>query len=153
MRGTGEDSAAALLTHPWVVAVCETVLGRGYSHVDTPVPSAHEEQWHRDVPACTDAHKARRITSLVFEVTTASTPSEMGALELAPGTHWETGSEWQDGLYPPESEWPRYAQIAQRRLSQIGDIIARSPLAVHRSTAGRSQHVIVLRVAAAGARL
>src|SRR4051812_35222034 len=44
-----------LITHPWVVAVCEAVLGPEYSIVeigfDVPNPGAVDQPWHRDFPA------------------------------------------------------------------------------------------------------
>ncbi|MDB5231867.1 MAG: phytanoyl-CoA dioxygenase, partial [Chitinophagaceae bacterium] len=44
-----------LVTHPWVKAVCETVLGPEYKIVeigfDVPNPGAVEQPWHRDFPA------------------------------------------------------------------------------------------------------
>ena len=44
-----------LATHPWVVAVCEAVLGKEYKIVeigfDVPNPGAQVQPWHRDFPA------------------------------------------------------------------------------------------------------
>lgn len=147
-----------LVTHPWVVAVCETILGPDYEIVelgfDVPFPGAQDQPWHRDFPSPVETYKGRRLTSLAFNMTTVDTVPEMGPFEIAPGTHWETGLEWPNGMFPPESDWPRYAQIAQPKLPQIGDISARSALAVHRGTANRSQHarpVLVIGVDAPGA--
>ncbi len=47
-----------LATHPWVVAVCNAVLGPEYKIVeigfDVPNPGAKDQPWHRDFPAPPD---------------------------------------------------------------------------------------------------
>jgi hypothetical protein len=62
-----------IATHPWFVAVCETVLGPDYKIVevgfDIPFPGAADQPWHRDffVPEATT--KGRRLNSLAFNLT------------------------------------------------------------------------------------
>src|SRR5687768_10704972 len=63
-----------LITHPWVVFVCEAVLGPEYKVVeigfDVPNPGAKDQPWHRDFPAPEDTIKGRRLNSLAFNLTT-----------------------------------------------------------------------------------
>ena len=147
-----------LATHPWVVEVCTTVLGPRYEIVelgfDVPLPGAKNQPWHRDFPSPKETYEQRRITSLAFNVTAVDAVLEMGPFEIAPGTQWEPGLEFEHQMFPPESEWPRYQAIAQQKLPQMGDISVRSALTIHRGTANRSQHprpVLVLGVDAPGA--
>jgi hypothetical protein len=147
-----------LVTHPWVVAVCETALGPDYQIVelgfDVPFPGAMNQPWHRDFPSPVETYRDRRLTSLAFNLTAVDTRPDMGPFEIAPGTQWEQGGDWNRGMFPPEHEWPRYAQLAQAKLPQMGDISARSALAVHRGTANRSTEArptLVLGVDAPGA--
>jgi hypothetical protein len=57
-------------------------------------------------------------------------------------------------MFPAEEDWPRYAALAQQKLTKMGDISARSALTIHRGTANRSDKkrpTLVLGVDAPGA--
>lgn len=147
-----------LVTHPWFVDVCERILGPKYEIVelgfDIPFPGAKDQPWHRDFPAPVETWRDRRLTSLAFNLTTVDTIPEMGPFEIAPGTQWERGEDWPDGMFPPASEAPRYASLAQQKLPQMGDLSVRSALTIHRGTANRStfaRPVLVVGVDAPGA--
>jgi hypothetical protein len=147
-----------LTTHPWVTAVCEAVLGQGYVFVeigfDVPNPGAMKQPWHRDFAAPPETVGGRRISSLAFNVTTVDVTPEMGPFEIAPGTQWDDGSEFDHGMFPPKSFFPRYDERAERKLPQIGDIAVRTALTIHRGTANRSETarpVLVVGVEAADA--
>ena len=147
-----------LITSPWVTAVSEAVLGPDYRIVeigfDVPFPGAVNQPWHRDFPSPPETYEGHRLTSLAFNLTAVDTVVEMGPFEIAPGTHWEQGADWDHGMFPPESQWPRFAEMAQQKLPQQGDISARSALTVHRGTANVSDEarpVLVLGVDAPGA--
>ena len=147
-----------LVDHPWVRATCEAVLGPEYTIVevgfDTPFPGAKDQPWHRDFPSPRETREERRLTSLAFNVTTVDTTEDMGPFEVAPGTQWETGESFDHGMFPPESEYPRYAALAVRKYPQMGDISVRSALTLHRGTENHSQlsrPVLVLGVDAPGA--
>ncbi|MGY1608245.1 MULTISPECIES: phytanoyl-CoA dioxygenase family protein [unclassified Geodermatophilus] len=147
-----------LVDHPWVRTACETVLGPDYTIVevgfDVPFPGAMDQPWHRDFPSPRETREERRLTSLAFNVTTVDTVDEMGPFEVAPGTQWETGEDFDHGMFPPESEYPRYEALAVRKYPQMGDISVRSALTLHRGTRNRSQlsrPVLVLGVDAPGA--
>jgi ectoine hydroxylase-related dioxygenase (phytanoyl-CoA dioxygenase family) len=147
-----------LVTHPWVVAVSEAVLGPDYEIVeigfDVPHPGAKNQPWHRDFPSPPETHQGHRLTSLAFNLTAVDTVQEMGPFEIAPGTQWDRGADWDHGMFPPEAEWPRFAEIAQPKLPRMGDVSVRSALTVHRGTANVSDQarpVLVLGVDAPGA--
>jgi Phytanoyl-CoA dioxygenase (PhyH) len=147
-----------LVTHPWVTAVSETVLGPDYEIVeigfDIPITRAVNQPWHRDFPSPPDTYERRRLTSLAFNLTGVDTVAEMGPFEIAVGTQWEEGADWDHRMFPPQEEWPRYAGLAQPKLPQMGDLSARSALTIHRGTANvstQSRPVLVLGVDAPGA--
>jgi len=147
-----------LATHPWVVEVCERILGPSYEIVelgfDVPFGGAKDQPWHRDFPSPPATYRDRRLTSLAFNLTAVDTIAEMGPFEIAVGTQWEAGLDFVNGMFPHESEWPRYAALAQQKLPQMGDLSVRSALTLHRGTANRSglaRPVLVLGVDAPGA--
>jgi hypothetical protein len=147
-----------LATHPWVVAVCEAVLGPQYKIVeigfDVPNPGAVNQPWHRDFPAPPDTIYGRRLNSLAFNLTTVDVYEDMGPFEIAPGTQWDLPDHFQHEMFPPKSFYPRYEQRAQRKLPKMGDISARSALTIHRGTANNSNKprpALVLGVDAPGA--
>jgi hypothetical protein len=147
-----------LVTHPWVVAVSEAVLGPDWQIVeigfDTPFPGAKNQPWHRDFPSPIETTRDHRLTSLAFNLTTVDVIPEMGPFEIAPGTQWEHGPQFRHGMFPPKDDWPRYQAMAQPKLPAMGDISARSALTIHRGTANVSEFarpVVVLGVDAPGA--
>jgi ectoine hydroxylase-related dioxygenase (phytanoyl-CoA dioxygenase family) len=131
-----------LVTHPWVTAVSEAVLGPEYKIVeigfDIPFPGAVPQPWHRDFPAPEETLVGRRLNSLAFNMTTVDVFEDMGPFEIAPGTQWDEPAEFEHGMFPPESLYPRYEQRAQRKMPKMGDISARSALTIHRGTANKS---------------
>lgn len=142
-----------LVTHPWVEAVSEAVLGPDYRIVelgfDVPGPGAQNQPWHRDFPAPDATRLRRRLNSLAFNVTCVDVTPDMGPFEIAPGTQWDDDSEFEHGMFPPKSAYPRYAGRARPKMPARGDISARSALTIHRGTANRSDRsrpVLVLGV-------
>ena len=127
-----------LVTHPWVTAVSEAVLGPDYRFVeigfDVPFQGARNQPWHRDFPSPRETREERRITSLAFNLTGVDVTPDMGPFEIAPGTHWDDGSEWKHQMFPPKDAWPRYEQLGVRKYPQAGDISARTALTIHRGT-------------------
>jgi hypothetical protein len=130
-----------LMTHPWVTAVCRAVLGPDYKVVeagfDIPFPGAMHQPWHRDFPAPPETLVGRRLNSLAFNITTVDVTEEIGPFEIAPGTQWDDLAGG-DPMFPDPARYPRYEARAQRKLPKVGDISARSALAIHRGTANRS---------------
>ncbi len=131
-----------LATHPWVVTVCEAVLGPEYKIVeigfDVPNPGALDQPWHRDFPAPEDTLTGRRLNSLAFNLTTVDVMEDMGPFEIAPGTQWDFPVGFDHGMFPPKDLDPRYIERAQRKMPKMGDISARSALTIHRGTANYS---------------
>ena len=148
-----------LVTHPWVVAVSEAVLGPDYRIVelgfDVPLAGAQDQPWHRDFPAPPETLVGRRLNSLAFNVTGVDVTEDMGPFEVAPGTQWDPPAGFEHEMFPPKSLYPRYEARAQRKYPRMGDISARSALTIHRGTANQSEKsrpVLVLGVDAPDAR-
>lgn len=149
---------ADLAGHPWVRAVSEAVLGPHYEIVelgfDIPFAGAVDQPWHRDFPSPEETWRDRVYTSLAFNVTGVDTREDMGPFEIAPGTQWERGDDFEHAMFPPRESSERYAAVARRKLPRRGDISARSALTIHRGTANHSSQarpVLVLGVDAPGA--
>jgi hypothetical protein len=147
-----------LVTHPWVTAVSEAVLGPDYQFVeigfDVPFEGARNQPWHRDFPSPPDTYEDRRITSLAFNMTGVDVTEDMGPFEIAQGTQYEDGRAWKHEMFPPKDEWPRFAERGVRKFPKRGDISARSALTIHRGTQHDSpiaRPVLVLGVDAPGA--
>lgn len=148
-----------LVTHPWVVAVSEAILGPDYQIVeigfDVPGPGAENQPWHRDFPAPAETLVGRRLNSLAFNVTAVDVFEDMGPFEIAPGTQWDAPDGFEHEMFPPKSMYGRYEQRAQQKMPKMGDISVRSALTIHRGTANRSDKsrpVLVLGVDAPDAR-
>ncbi|MFL5607802.1 MAG: phytanoyl-CoA dioxygenase family protein [Gemmatimonadaceae bacterium] len=131
-----------LVTHPWVVTVCEAVLGPDYRIVeigfDVPGPGALNQPWHRDFPAPPETLVGRRLNSLAFNLTGVDVHEDMGPLEIAPGTQWDAPDGFEHEMFPPKSLYGRYEARAQRKMPKMGDISVRSALTIHRGTANQS---------------
>jgi ectoine hydroxylase-related dioxygenase (phytanoyl-CoA dioxygenase family) len=147
-----------LVDHPWVRAVAEAVLGPEYQIVevgfDIPFAGAMNQPWHRDFPMPEETRTQGRLTSLAFNLTAVDTTEDMGPFEIAPGTQWDWSEEFDHGMFPPKSMYPRYLERAVRKYPQMGDMSVRSALTIHRGTENRSQlsrPVLVLGLDAPGA--
>jgi len=147
-----------LAMHPWVIAVCEAVLGPEYKIVeigfDVPNSGAKVQPWHRDFPAPDDTLTGRRLNSLAFNLTTVDVEEDMGPFEIAPGTQWDAPVDFEHGMFPPKENYPRYEERAQKKYPKMGDISARSALTIHRGTANysnKARPALVLGVDAPGA--
>ncbi|QKV73314.1 phytanoyl-CoA dioxygenase family protein [Amycolatopsis sp. Hca4] len=131
-----------LVSHPWITAVAEAVLGPEYRIVevgfDVPLAGAADQPWHRDFPMPAETAREQRLTSLAVNVTAVDTEPDMGPFEIAPGTHWDDGSAFDHGMFPPREAYPRYQELATRKFPRMGDISIRSALTVHRGTANHS---------------
>lgn len=147
-----------IVSHPWFQAVCETALGPDYKVLelgfDIPFAGAKNQPFHRDFPSPPETYEGHRLTSLAFNLTAVDTAEDMGPFEIALGTQWDPGLDWNHQMFPPKSEYPRFESVAARKYPKRGDMSARSALTVHRGTANQSQNsrpVLVLGVDAPGA--
>ena len=134
-----------LAEHPWIRAVCQAVLGPDYTIVevgfDIPFPGAVNQPWHRDFPMPAETREQRRLTSLAFNITTVDTTDDMGPFEIAPGSHFDDGDDFDHGMFPPRTYYDRYEKLGLRKYPQVGDISARSALTVHRGTTNHSDKI------------
>lgn len=132
-----------LVDHPWVRSLCRAVLGPEYRIVelgfDVPLAGAVNQPWHRDFPIPEESRTERRLTSLAFNVTTVDTEEDMGPFEIAPGTQWDDGPDFEHGMFPPRAKYGRYEGRAERKYPRRGDISARTALTIHRGTTNHSQ--------------
>lgn len=147
-----------LVTHPWISAVSAEVLGPDYKVVeigfDVPFQGARFQPWHRDFAAPRETTEERRLTSLAFNLTGVDVTPDMGPFEIAPGTHWDDGAGWDYGMFPPKEAYERYDSLGVRRFPKMGDVSARTALAIHRGTAHASpipRPVLILGVVSASA--
>ena len=147
----------ALVDHPWVRGVAEAVLGPDYQIVevgfDVPGPGAMNQPWHRDFPMPPETRDEHRLTSLAFNVTLVDTEPEMGPFEIAPGTQWDSGEDFQHEMFPDRSRYGRYEERAVRTFPRMGDVSAQSALTLHRGTrhdSPRTRPVLVLGLDAPG---
>jgi hypothetical protein len=147
-----------LVTHPWLTAICASVLGPDYEIVeigfDVPFQGAKFQPWHRDFPSPPETYQQRRITSLAFNLTGVDVTEDMGPFEIAPGTQYDDGRAWKHEMFPPEETWPRFAERGVRKYPRMGDVSGRSALTIHRGTAHPSpvaRPVLVIGVDAPGA--
>ena len=147
-----------LATHPWFRVVCDTILGPEYEIVevgfDVPDPGAMNQPWHRDFPMPRETAEEGRLTSLAFNLTGVDTEEDMGPFEIAPGTQWDSGQDFDHEMFPPKSAYPRYQERAVLKYPKLGDMSARSALTIHRGTINHSQKtrpVLVIGVDAPGA--
>ena len=53
---------------------------------------------------------------------------DMGPFEIALGTQWDRGEEFDHEMFPDKSLYGRYEERAVRKYPQMGDVSARSAL-------------------------
>lgn len=132
-----------IVTHPWFCAVSETILGADYQIVevgfDVPGPGAMNQPWHRDFPMPEETAKGGVLTSLAFNITAVDTEPDMGPFEIAVGTQWDSGPDFEHAMFPPKSLYGRFEDRAVRKFPQMGDMSARTALTIHRGTKHESR--------------
>jgi ectoine hydroxylase-related dioxygenase (phytanoyl-CoA dioxygenase family) len=140
------------------VQVATAVLGADYEIVevgfDVPFAGAVDQPWHRDFPMPDVTRRTRQLTSLAVNVTTVDTTTDMGPFEIAPGTHFDDGRDFDHEMFPPQTLYGRYVDRAVRKYPQRGDMSIRSALTLHHGTANHSvlpRPVLVLGLDAPGA--
>jgi ectoine hydroxylase-related dioxygenase (phytanoyl-CoA dioxygenase family) len=140
-----------LVEHPFVRRAAEAILGPDYQIVevgfDIPLAGAMNQPWHRDFALPPETRNEHRLTSLAFNLTGVDTEEDMGPFEIAPGTQWDDSPEFDHGMFPPKSQYPRYEALAVRKYPKMGDISVRSALTIHRGTKNlseKSRPVLVL---------
>jgi hypothetical protein len=141
-----------LVTNPAIVGLSREMLGDDYEIVelgaDIPLPGAPEQPPHRDFPMPEPTSLHRRLTSLAFNASTVDVTPEMGPFNIAPGTHFDDGSDFVKGMFPVGEKKDEYNQRMVPRLAKRGSVSVRNGLTLHRGTKnnGRIRPVIILGV-------
>jgi hypothetical protein len=142
-----------LVSHPVITELCAQFLGPDYLVLelgfDVPLPGAKDQPWHRDFPTPAETATRGRLTSLAFNLTTVDVTPELAPFEIAPGTQFDDGEQFEHGMFPRPEHCGRYQRRASRRYPRRGDASARTGLTVHRGTenhSDRSRAVLILGV-------
>ena len=141
-----------LITHPAIVALNREMLGHDYEIVelgaDIPLPGAPEQPPHRDFPLPEPTRLHRRLTSLAYNASGVDVTPEMGPFNVAPGTHFDDGAEFKEGMFPVGERRAGYIERMVPRLTKRGSVSARSGLTLHRGTLnhGRLRPVAIVGV-------
>lgn len=129
-----------LLTNPFLDGLSTEVLGPDYQIVevafDVPLPGALHQRWHRDFPMPEVTRRYGRINALAFNTSAVDVTPIRGPFEIAMGTHFDDDAAFEYQMFPPLTD--DYAPRATKRFAKLGDISARTPLAIHRGTPNRS---------------
>ncbi len=140
-----------VVSHPAVAGLCAKILGPDYLIVElgfeVPLAGAQDQPWHRDFRTPPVTAATGRLTSLAFNITTVDVTPDLAPFEIAPGTQFDDGAEFEHGMFPRPDAYPRYQERASRRYPQRGDVAARTGLTVHRGTrnhSDRSRAVLIL---------
>jgi hypothetical protein len=141
-----------LVTNPAIAALNREMLGDDYEIVelgaDIPLPGAPEQPPHRDFPMPEPTRLHRRLTSLAYNASSVDVTPEMGPFNVAPGTHFDDGSAFKEGMFPVGELRADYLKRMVPRLARRGSVSARSGLTLHRGTlnSGRVRPVAILGV-------
>lgn len=142
----------ALVTNPAIVGLSREILGEPYEIVelgaDIPLPGAPDQPPHRDFPIPEPTRSERRLTSLAFNASTVDVTPQMGPFNIAPGTHFDEGAGFVQGMFPVGEAKEAYTARMVPRLAKRGSVSARSGLTLHKGTKnnGRIRPVIILGV-------
>ncbi len=141
-----------LVTNPAIVGLSREMLGDDYEIVelgaDIPLPGAPEQPPHRDFPMPEPTRLHRRLTSLAFNASSVDVTPEMGPFNIAPGTHFDDGSDFVKEMFPVGEKKQEYNQRMEARLAKRGSVSARSGLTLHKGSQnnGRMRQVLILGV-------
>ena len=131
-----------VLSHPAIAGLCTKILGPDYLVVelgfDVPLPGAQDQPWHRDFRTPPVTATTGRLTSLAFNLTTVDVTPDLAPFEIAPGTQFDDGTEFEHGMFPRPEAYGRFEELASRRYPRRGDVSARTGLTVHRGTRNHS---------------
>ena len=142
----------ALVMHPAIMELSREVLGDQYQIVelgaDIPLPGAPDQPPHRDFPLPDPTRLQGRLTSLCFNASTVDVTPSMGPFNIAPGTHFDDGSDFVKEMFPVAEKKEAYNQRMVARLARRGSVAVRSGLTIHRGSKNndRMRPVIILGV-------
>ncbi len=141
-----------LVTSPAVVGLSREILGEQYEIVeigaDIPLPGAPDQPPHRDFPMPEVTRRDRRLTSLAFNASTVDVTPEMGPFHVAPGTHFDEGTDFAQDMFPVGDAKEAYDARMVPRYARRGSVSARSGLTLHKGTknSSRIRPVVILGV-------
>ena len=141
-----------LVKQPAVVELSRQILGDDYEIVelgaDIPLPGAPDQPPHRDFPIPDPTRLHRRLTSLCFNASTVDVTPSMGPFHIAPGTHFDDGSDFVKEMFPVGEKKEAYNQRMVARLAKRGSVSVRSGLTLHRGSKNndRIRPVVILGV-------
>lgn len=98
---------------------------------DIPLPGAPDQPPHRDFPLPEPTRLHRRLTSLCFNGSTVDVTPSMGPFHIAPGTHFDDGSDFAKEMFPVGEKKDAYNQRMVPRLARHGSVSVRSGLTIH----------------------
>jgi hypothetical protein len=133
-----------LITHPAVVDLSSRLFGEDYMIVelgcDVPLPGAVNQPWHRDFPMPPETRHGR-ISSICLNASSVDVTPDMGPFQVVPGTQFDSGDDFDSGMFPPESRYAEYDRRMESRLGRRGSVSVRSGLCIHRGSRsdGRSR--------------
>jgi hypothetical protein len=142
----------ALVTNLAIVELSRHMLGDDYQIVelgaDIPLPGAPEQPPHRDFPMPEPTQLHRRLTSLAFNASSIDVTPELGPFNIAPGTHFDEGSDFVKEMFPIGAKKEAYNQRMEPRFAKRGSVSARSGLTLHKGSQnnGRMRPVLILGV-------
>ncbi len=142
----------ALVTNPAIVELSRHMLGDDYQIVelgaDIPLPGAPEQPPHRDFPMPEPTRLHRRLTSLAFNASSIDVTPELGPFNIAPGSHFDDGSDFVKEMFPIGEKKEEYNRRMEPRFAKRGSVSARSGLTLHRGSQnnGRMRPVLILGV-------
>ena len=142
----------ALVTNPAIVELSRHMLGDDYQIVelgaDIPLPGAPEQPPHRDFPMPEPTRLHRRLTSLAFNASSIDVTPELGPFNIAPGTHFDAGSDFVQEMFPIGATKEEYNRRMEPRFAKRGGVSARSGLTLHKGSQnnGRMRPVLILGV-------
>jgi hypothetical protein len=142
----------ALVTNPAIIGLSREMLGDDYEIVelgaDIPLPGAPEQPPHRDFPLPEPTRLHKRLTSLAFNASSVDVTPQMGPFNIAPGTHFDEGSDFVKEMFPVGEKKEEYNRRMEPRLAKRGSVSARSGLTLHKGSQnnGRIRQVLILGV-------
>jgi Phytanoyl-CoA dioxygenase (PhyH) len=131
-----------LITHPVITALSVELFGEDYRVVelgsDIPFPGAVNQPWHRDFPM-PDETREGRLSSICLNVSSVDVTPDMGPFQIAPGTQFELGDEFDGGMFPDESRQSEYDRRMESKFGMRGSVSVRSGLTLHRGSKSSSR--------------
>jgi hypothetical protein len=133
------------VTQPTMHALSLEMFGPEYKIVelgcDTPLPGAVNQPWHRDFPLPDESRYQRILTSIAVNASSVDVAEDMGPFQTVKGSHFDDDANFEEGLFPPESDNEKYEAGMTSMYGKMGSLSIRSGLAIHRGSASSVRSV------------